>query len=139
MDVNKIVFDLFIMMFPSYSDEIISYKYIGDKETIFYMRDNSKVIFDELDKSARYIKPRENMDSELSEEEWKKEFSRKLNRKISLKNITRKELSDKAGISDRTLRRCFHGDSVPDIFTLHKIAKVLECNEAELIYFNYLL
>ena len=139
MDTNKAVFNLFIMMFPSYSDEIMNYKYIGDRETIFYMKDNSKVIFDELDKSARYIKPRENMSSELSEEEWKNEFSRKLNRKISLKNITKKELSDKVDISYATLRRYFYGDSIPDIFTLRKIAKVLECNEAELIYFNYLL
>ena len=131
---------LFKIMFPVYNDKIIGSEYIGDMETIFYMSDNSKVIFDELDKTAMYIAPRNDRQAELSEEEWRREFSRKLKRKLALKNITNMDLVILTGLSYNSICRYTRGERVPDIFTIKRFAKVLNCEDiSELTNFDYLL
>lgn len=136
--MNKSV-ELFKMMFPVYNDKIIDYMNIGDMETIFYMTDGSKVIFDALDRTAIYIKPRTDSDAELSEEEWRKEFSRKLKRKLALRNMTQKNLAVQTDISYNSISRYSRGERTPDIFIIKKIAKALNCEAAELMDFDYLL
>ena len=136
--MNKSV-ELFKMMFPVYNDKIIDYVDIRDMETIFYMKDGSKVIFDALDRTAIYIKPRTDSDAELSEEEWRKEFSRKLKRKLAMRNISQKNLAVQTGMPYNTVCRYARGDRTPDIFIIKKIAKALNCEVVELIDFDYLL
>lgn len=130
---------LFKTMFPNYSDKINDFEYIGDMETIFYMSDGSRVIFDEVDKLAKYIEPNSDGKRELSEKEWQYEFSRKLKRKLELSNITLKELSEATGISYNSICRYARGDRTPDIFSIKKIANFLKCAVMELSDFNYLL
>lgn len=135
---NQFVTKRFKLLFPSYADEIIRCKYIGDGETIFYIRDGSKVIFDDLEGSATYIAPRDSNDICLSEEEWRREFARKLKRKLKLRYMTQKELASLTGISYASLRKYMHAESTPNAYILNKISKVLKCHDAELIYFSYL-
>ena len=136
---DKYVLKMFTMSFPNYKDDIVDYYYIGDTETIFHISDGSKVIFDGRNKTAKHIGPRPNARTELSEEEWLSEFSRKLKRKLSMSNITRKELSLKTGISIGTIYRYVRGERVPDIFSIKKIARALNRETVELTDFDYLL
>lgn len=135
---NKDIAERFETLFPSYCGRITRCKYIGDGETIFYMMDGSKVIFDELENTALYIAPRDSDSARLSEYEWRREFSRKIKRKLELKRMTQKELASLTGISCTSLRKYMHGESTPNAYILNKIAEVLKCHDAELIYFNYL-
>ena len=128
----------FKTLFPVYADKIIESYYIGDMETVFYMMDNSKVIFDELDKTAMYIPPRPDSTIELSEEEWRKEFSRKLKRKLIFKNMSQRELSLSSGIPYNTIRRYVGGETIPNVLSIKKISKALECDPSELSDFGYL-
>lgn len=133
------VLKLFTMLFPVYKDNIVNYYSIGDMETIFHLENGSKVIFDELYKTAKYIESRPNTLTELSEEEWLSEFSRKLQRRLSLLNLTRKELGLRIGIPTTTMNRYVNGEKVPNIFIIKKIAKVLNRDFIEFTDFDYLL
>lgn len=130
---------LFVTLFPNFKDKITDFVDIGDKETIFYINDGSKVIFDNIAHTAKYIKPRSNPVEMLPKEEWLDEFSRKLKRKLSMANMTRKELSARTGLSVNTICRYAKGDRVPDIFVINEIAKALDCDSIEFIDFDYLL
>ena len=130
---------LFVTLFPNFKDKITDFTDIGDKETIFYMSDGSKAIFNEVFKTVKYIEPRPNTAEKLSKEEWLAEFSRKLKRRLFMANMTRKELSARTGISINTMRRYVNGERVPDIFAINEIAKALDCDSIMFIDFNYLL
>lgn len=130
---------LFVTLFPNFKDKITDFVDIGDKETIFYINDDSKVIFDNIAHTAKYIKPRPNPVEMLPKEEWLDEFSRKLKRKLSMANMTRKELSARTGLSANTICRYVKGDRVPDIFVINEIAEALDCDSIEFIDFDYLL
>ena len=136
---DRYVLRIFEMLFPNYKDDIVEYYNIGDMETIFRMSDGSKVIFDERNKTAKHIEPRPNTLTELSEEEWLIEFSRKLKRKLSMANISRKELSLQTEIPTSTIYRYVRGERVPDIFSIKKIARALNRETVELTDFDYLL
>lgn len=130
---------LFVTLFPNFKDKITDFTDIGDKETIFYMSDGSKAIFDEVFKTVKYIEPRPNPVEMLPKEEWLDEFSRKLRRRLSMVKMTRKELSARTGLSVNTICRYVKGDRVPDIFIINEIAKALDRDSIEFIDFDYLL
>lgn len=130
---------LFKELFPSYSDEICDVRGIGDMEVIFYMYDGSKVIFDELDDSAMFIEKDKYNKDELTDEEWLQEFSRKLKRKLKIRNITRHELADKMGLSYNSICRYSRGEHIPNVLVINKMAKILDCTVEELTDFNYLI
>ena len=133
------VLKLFTMLFPVYKDNIVNYYSIGDMETIFHLENGSKVIFDELYKTAKYIESRPNTLTELSEKEWLHEFSRKLQRRLSLLNLTKKELGLRIGMPTSTMYRYVNGEKAPDIFIIKKIAKALNRDFIEFTDFDYLL
>lgn len=137
-ETRKII-ERFEILFPTYCGRITGCKYIGDGETIFYMLDGSKVIFDKLEETALYIAPRDSGSTCLSEYEWRKEFSRKLQRKLELKHISQKQLASLIGISYSSLRKYVRGESTANAYILNKMSEVLKCSDSELIYFNYLL
>jgi hypothetical protein len=130
---------LFVTLFPNFKDKITDFTDIGDKETIFYMSDGSKAIFDEVYKTVKYIEPRPYTVESLPKEEWLAEFSRKLKRRLSMANMTRKELSARTGLSINTICRYVKGERVPDIFVINEIAKALNCDSIRFIDLNYLL
>ena len=134
----KAVAERFETLFPTYAGRITRCKDIGDGETIFYIMDGNKVIFDELENTALYIPPRDSNSTRLSEYEWRREFARKLKRKLELKHMTQKELASLTGISYASLRKYLHEESTPNAYILNKIAEVLKCHDSELIYFSYL-
>lgn len=129
---------VFLRLFPMYTD-VADYYSIGDMETMFVMSDRSKVIFDELNKTSKYIEAHSSDITELTEEEWLNEFSRKLKRKLFLSKMTKKELSEKTGISINTIYRYTKGERVPDIFSIKKIAKALNRESIEFTDFDYLI
>ena len=66
-------------------------------------------------------------------------FSRKLKLKLSIENITRKELSVQTGIAFNTICRYVKGERIPDIYSIYKISKALNREIKEFIDFDYLL
>lgn len=129
----------FELMFPTYYKDIVNYKYIGDWETVFTLSDNSKVIFDEFHETIKIIKPRTKNNLDLSEQEWREEFSRKLKRKMEFRGITQKEFAADIGISVHTMCNYTTGKSTPSAHVVAKMASIFRCSISELTDFSYLL
>lgn len=119
---------------PPASEQTVDEKYIGDFETIFILKDGSRILFDEMTKSTRIIIPA----IDESDDIWLKEFSRKIKKKMKFKRITQIELADNIGVSRLTASRYVNGQRVPDYLTLKKISKVLNCPLDEITDFWYL-
>lgn len=59
--------------------------------------------------------------------------SRKTALVLANKEITRKQLSEKSGVSEVTISRIINGVQIPRIGTISKIAKALNCKVEDLI------
>lgn len=134
---NDDVCRMFMMMHAKTGTEIVDYECIGDFEYRFDMSDGAKLMFDELDKTCCMVKTHSS--NALTEEEWLKEFSRKLKRKVRLAGTTLKDISAQTGIPYTTIKRYANGIHIPNAMTINQIAKALNCDVAELVDFDYLL
>lgn len=137
-DRNNNVYRMFSLYCPNYSDFVYDQEYLGDFETLFFLEDGDKILFDELNKKWKLISPSPDK-TELTDDEWIAEFSRKLKKKLSLKHMTQKELGELIGVSTFAVSRYVNGIQTPPILILRKIASVLNCSVEELINFDYLL
>ena len=130
----------FSLMYPSTSELVVNHKYIGDFEMVFELSDGSKVRYDEYGNGIETIKHSYYEDrTELSEEEWKKEFTRKLKKKLKLKGVTQKELASAIEVSEVAISRYISGKRIPSMYTVIKIAKFFHCPIDDLTDFDYLL
>ena len=134
---NDDVCRMFMMMHAKTGTEIVDYECIGDFEYRFDMSDGTKLMFDELDETCCSVKTHSN--NALTEDEWVKEFSRKLKRKVRLAGTTLKDISAQTGIPYITMKRYANGICIPNAMAINQIAKALNCDVTELVDFDYLL
>lgn len=124
------------MQFPFLHEDAVDIREGDRLELILSMRDGSTVVYDGLNQSFRTLKERdESVKQNLTEQEWRDEFSRKLERKMMLKGVPQERLSELTGISKVMLSRYTNGKSTPSSYNLHKIAEALEIDISELTTF----
>lgn len=128
----------FELYYPLRGLEIISQSYIGDLETIFELSDGRRILFDETRNSLMTLLPHED-GSDIADEEWEKEFKRRLRKKIALSPYTQKELCEIVDISENSMSNYVNGRRIPDITTLRGLARALKCTLRDLTDFDYLL
>ena len=73
---------------------------------------------------------------DMTEPQWREYFAKTLRRKLLLKNMTQVELSNKTGIGIVTINSYARAKSIPNIFSLHKLAVALDCSINDLIGFE---
>ena len=127
----------FELYYPIRDEVITRQLYLGDFDTLFEFSDGRRVLYDELSDRIRDIYPRDK--SYLDKEEWTKEFSRKLYKKMCLKGVSQKELADNIGISNTAMSRLINGKCNVDVYLVQRIAAYLNCSVTELTNFDYLL
>lgn len=127
----------FKLYYPIKNIEIINQVYIGDFETVFTLSVGRKVLFDEL--ACAFMEIRPNTTGILLDEDWRKEFKRKIRKKISLSRKTQKVIADELGISENTLSNYANGKSIPDARIINRMARCFKCSADELTNFDYLL
>ena len=64
---------------------------------------------------------------------WKKEFARRLRKKIAMRGITQTNISELTGISQPLLSLYVQGKSLPSAQKVSALAKVLGCSVNDLI------
>ena len=130
----------FSLMYPSTSELVVNHKYIGDSEIIFGLSDGSKIIYDECSNGITFIKHSDDADkAELSEQELRKEFARKLKKKLRLRGVTQKELAHAIGMSEFAISHYASGKRTPSVYAVNKIARFFNCDVSDLTDFDYLL
>lgn len=100
------------------------------------MKDGSVMIYDDISNTVypeREI--RRESDGRLTDEEWQREFSYRLNDQLSARLMNQKTLSEKTGIGEKTISKYCRGEGMPGIHNLAKIARALRCDANQLIDF----
>lgn len=123
--------DNFNLYFPSIAKHMVSYRHTDDFELTITCDDDLTFIYDDLEKSIRMIS---NQEGEMTEATWRREFGRRLRRRMSLMGMTQGDLATTVGITQGQLSNYITGRSMPGFFTVYKLAKALGCSTDELRY-----
>lgn len=127
--VQELVND-FKLHFPLVAKHAVKYrlKKYGLLEVV--LDDNSKLVFDYVNKSIFNIK--DNLD-DISETDWRKHFRYKLIMILYKAGMSQKRLAEKTGISEVTICKYTNGSATPSLYNARKIARALGIDINELI------
>jgi ribosome-binding protein aMBF1 (putative translation factor) len=133
-DTYQMIADEFEKTFPTLSKDVVDYYPTGYLELTLKLSDGTKIRYDHISKTYEGINDSDK--SKITEEEWTKEFGRRLARKIKSVCITQEELSKRTNISRISINNYINGKAVPSGYYIHKIANALNCSSSELMYFD---
>lgn len=102
----------------------------GDWTIILYLRNNDRAVYHDLFGSVMTIH------KNMTEQEWRKYFSRSLEQMMRFKMITQKQLSEQSGLSQMSISNYITMKRTPGAYAIHKIAEVLGCSSSDLIWFE---
>lgn len=122
----------FELRFPRVAQDVYKYdRTIYANELLATLRDGSKIIYNDYENTVRNL-PADS--SNMSEEQFKREFGYRVKRIMFEKGVTQYDLSEKTGIAQETLSRYICGKNVPSFYKIDKIAKALDCSVDEFRY-----
>lgn len=132
------VFNMFCDDYPELADITVDWYPSGQMEITVKVReqgeareDFERYSYDMFTRSACKIYRYSDV-TDISEEEWKKEFARNLCRKMRNMCINQETLSDRTGLSQVMISKYANGKALPNAYNIHKLARALECSFAEL-------
>ena len=103
-------------------EEIESYMYVSPYDIFIKFKDGRKYIYDQ---TRNYLRPILYKHYELTEEEFKKEFSIRLRSYMSRHYITQEDMAKRIGTGQTMLYRYCNGLVLPSIYKMQSIANVL--------------
>ena len=125
------IFESFQLYFPAIADDVVDWYPSGSEEITAILKDRSRVIYNAFDQVLRTID-----DAEIVEDDWVKEFGRRLDKQIRFNFTSQKELADKTGISTSAISNYIKGKGNPSMCTVLKLAAALNCSVTSLTDFN---
>lgn len=136
MDIYRMtttIWEDFQEQFPSMSRDVNDFYRSGRFEITVIFDDRQKAYYNYLNKTIRFIKPR--IES-TNDDEWKREFSIVLQKKLKEKGLTQKDLAERTGLTPVSISNYINGRSVPSSIASLNISRVLDCSVSELIDFD---
>lgn len=103
-------------------EEIESYMYVSPYDIFIKFKDGRKYIYDQ---TRNYLRPISYKHYELTEEEFKKEFSIRLRSYMSRHYITQEDMAKRIRTGQTMLYRYCNGLVLPSIYKTQLIANVL--------------
>ena len=113
--------------FPGLAQEATSWWPSGRCEITVALEDESRVVYNELERSFRHIP-----NNTRTEDRWRIEFSYKLKYLMGQRGITSQELAERVGVSTRMISKYLNHKSTPSYYVIEQIAIVLRCSVTEL-------
>ena len=123
------LYENFKLYFPSIEKGCISWKQTDLFELEIHNKDGSIDIYNDMNHS---LGPKINTSTDAG---WRKEFARRLRKKIAMKGITQDNLSKLTGIGQPLLSLYTQGKSLPSAQKVSALAKALGCSVNDLIGF----
>ena len=117
--------------FPFIKRDAVEYIHTGKFEVIAVMEDGEKVLYDDIDHTIRTL-PSDS--SELTEDQFRYEFGRRLEKYMIRNGITQEELSERTGIHRTMISQYINYRHTPSFYVVDKIAKALGCSIDEFRY-----
>ena len=123
------LYENFKLYFPSIEKGCISWKQTDLFELEIHNKDGSIDIYNDMNHS---LGPKIDTSTDTG---WRKEFARRLRKKIAMKGITQDNLSKLTGIGQPLLSLYTQGKSLPSAQKVSALAKALGCSANDLIGF----
>lgn len=127
--MGEYLYENFKLYFPSIEKGCISWEQTDLFELEIHNKDGSIDIYNDMDHSlGRKIDTR-------TDAGWKKEFARRLRKKIVMRGVTQVSLGEMTGISQQLLSLYTQGKTLPSVQKASALAKALNCSVNDLIGF----
>lgn len=110
--------------------------WVSDYDVLIIFNDNTIYIYDTFLNMYRIIKYKT---AELTEEEWRIEFGRRLHDLLQRKFITETSFAQMLNISLPALNRYIKGKVTPNAYMLNKILTILEIKADQLLFIPFIL
>lgn len=119
------------MYFPFLTDDAVATIDIGYDELLIELNDGERYVYNNLERTIR----RASTDrSNVTEEEFRREFGIRLRNIMVLKCLTQSELAERSDVSQVSISKYMSGKSTPSFYTLHKLSKALGCSIEDFTY-----
>ena len=122
----------FDKLYPKSSAVAVGMKIDGWNNLIVKLKGGSTILYDDCTGSCRLLPV--GKDGYLSEDDFKREFGKRLSSIMKKLHVKQKTLSEAAGINPVSLNHYVHGRAVPTSYAVYKLAKVLGCSVEDLLY-----
>lgn len=123
------LYENFKLYFPSIEKGCISWRQTDLFELEIHNKDGSIDIYNDMNHS---LGPKIDTSTDAG---WRKEFARRLRKKMAMKGITQTNISELTGISQPLLSLYVQGKSLPSAQKVSSLAKALNCSVNDLIGF----
>ena len=123
------LYENFKLYFPSIEKGCISWNQTDLFELEIHNKDGSIDIYNDMDHT---LGPKINIGTDVG---WKKEFARRLRKKIAMRGITQVRLGELTEISQPLLSLYTQGKTLPSVQKASALAKALNCSVNDLIGF----
>lgn len=114
-------------------DDILEWEETAPFELTIILKSGRTVLYDDLTKTIRTL-PKDS--NNMTEEEIKIEFGKRLQKMMYLRGMTQTELSEQTGITQPMLSGYMNGRTMPSFVKVDKIARVLKCSVDDLRYLD---
>lgn len=119
----KFNMDYFLSQHPMIKeDEIESYMYVSPYDIFIKFKDGRKYIYDQTGNYLRYVRYKNN---NLTEEEFKREFSHRLRTYMDRHYITQEFMADRLKTTQAMISRYRNGLVIPSVYRIQIIADIL--------------
>lgn len=102
----------------------------GDWTIMLYLRNGDRAIYHDLFGSVMAIH------KNMTEQEWRKYFSRSLEQMMRFKMITQKQLAEQSGLSQISITKYMNMRTTPSAYVIQRLADELQCSASDLVWFN---
>lgn len=133
----QMMFDEFCYYNPSLVNAVVDWYPCGHLEIVIKLDSEEKLIYDYISKTTRQVCKSYLDRSEVdyhSEQDFIDAFSWRLTKHIKAAGLTRAEVAKMADITPSQLSNYTNGKSLPNTYTLYKLAAVLKCTPSELLW-----
>lgn len=127
--MGEYLYENYKLYFPSFEKTSVSWKQTDLFELEINDKDGSIYIYNDMNHS---LGPKIDTRTDAG---WKKEFARRLRKKIAMRGITQISIGELTGISQPLLSLYTQGKSLPSAQKVSALAKALNCSVNDLIGF----
>ena len=139
IDCNERIVSEFKLWYPLFYERTVDCVINGYHSLLAILNDGTKLEFSSLDNTLRDVTRIYDPDynTNMSEEEWRKEFGNRLNALLRDRSMKHEVLADRLGVSRIMVSKYINGKATPSSYNLKRIARVLDCDIRELVDFDY--
>lgn len=129
------MFERFKSQYSFFADTIAEWWPSGRREITIRFKDQTRVVYDDITDTMRFIKKDRVEANEGDEEKWREQFAYNLSRRMLDCGLTQRDIASRVGVTNVMMNRYCKGTSTPSFFIIKKIASVLQCSITELTEF----